>query len=79
MALEVTPEKSLNLDKSMWKDTLMADMEFMKVPIPNGYDWILTDHYGDYMQMPPVEKRVNHEYLQLEPEVPYKEFFSNYQ
>ncbi len=76
MALEVTPEKSLHLDKTMWSETLMADFEFLKVPIPNGYDWVLKDHYGNYMEMPPVEQRINHEYLELEPEVPYKEYFA---
>ena len=76
MALEVDPIRSLHLDKAMWSETLMADMEFLKVPIPNGYDWILKDHYGDYMLLPPVEMRKNHEYLELEPEIPYKEYFS---
>jgi lipopolysaccharide cholinephosphotransferase len=76
MALEVTPARSLHLDKSMWCETIMADMEFLKVPIPNGYDWILHDHYGDYMELPPMEKRINHEYLILEPEIPYVECFS---
>lgn len=75
MALEVTPAESLHLDKTMWSQTIMADMEFMKVPIPNGYDWILTDHYGDYMVLPSEQKRVNHAYLTLEPEIPYKVFF----
>lgn len=78
MALEVDSVRSLHLDKSMWSETFMADMEFVKVPIPNGYDWILTDHYGDYMKLPPVEFRVNHEYLALEPEMPYKEYFGNF-
>ncbi len=76
MALEVDPVRSLHLDKSHWSETIMADLEFMKVPIPNGYDWILKDHYGDYMKMPPMEQRINHEYLELEPEVPYKQFFN---
>lgn len=78
MALEVTPDRSLHLDKTMWSETIMAEMEFMKVPIPNGYDWILTDHYGDYMKLPPEEMRVNHEYLELEPEIPYKEYFGHH-
>lgn len=77
MALEVTPARSLHLDKSMWSETIMHDFEFMKVPIPNDYDWILTDHYGNYMELPPVEMRVNHEYLELEPEIPYKEYFTS--
>lgn len=76
MALELNPTRSLHLDKTMWSETIMADMEFMRVPIPNGYDWILTDHYGDYMKLPPVEMRVNHDYLVLEPEIPYKKYFS---
>lgn len=75
MALELTPSLSLKLDKSMWSETIMADMEFMKVPIPNGYDWILTDHYGDYQELPPMEMRTNHEFLKLEPEIPYREYF----
>ena len=75
MALEVTPARSLHFDKSMWNETIMSDFEFMKVPIPNGYDWILADHYGNYMELPPIEMRVNHEYLVLEPEIPYKEYF----
>ena len=28
-------------------------------PIPEGYDAILTRLYGDYMELPPVEKQVN--------------------
>lgn len=77
MALEVTPDRSLHLDKSMWSETIMADMEFLKAPIPNGYDWILRDHYGDYMELPPVEMRTNHEFLQLDPEIPYKVYFNS--
>lgn len=76
MALELAPNKSLHLDKVMWSETIITDMEFMKVPIPNGYDWILRDHYGDYKKMPPVEMRTNHLYLELEPEIPYINYFS---
>lgn len=75
MAFEVDITRSLHLDKSMWSETLMADMEFMKVPIPNGYDWILADHYGNYMELPPAEMRVNHGHLCLEPDIPYMDFF----
>lgn len=80
MALEMTPARSLHLDKSQWRKTIMADMEFIKVPIPQGYDRILTDHYGNYMDLPPMEKRVNHEYLSFDPDVPYRDFFGeNYE
>ena len=28
-------------------------------PVPNGYDEYLTLAYGDYMELPPVDKRVS--------------------
>ena len=38
------------------------DMPFedIKVKVPVGYDKILRRCYGEYMELPPVEKRVNH-------------------
>lgn len=75
-ALEQTFDRSIRFDKTLWQETLWMDFEFVKVAVPNGFDWILYDHYGDYMQLPPVEQRVNHEYLELEPDIPYKEYFS---
>ncbi|MCC9261040.1 MAG: hypothetical protein K8V75_01535 [Methanobrevibacter woesei] len=32
----------------------------MEANIPNNSDKILTQIYGDYMQMPPEDKRYNH-------------------
>ena len=37
---------------------ILADFEGEKFKIPVGYDEYLTKHYGDYMSMPPEEKRV---------------------
>jgi lipopolysaccharide cholinephosphotransferase len=34
--------------------------EDTQVPVPGDYDTVLTRTYGDYMQLPPVEKRKNH-------------------
>ena len=31
-----------------------------KMYLANNYDEVLTNLYGDYMQLPPVEKRYNH-------------------
>lgn len=42
-----------------WMDeTVELDFGSRKFPCPIGYDALLTAHYGDYMQLPPVEKRV---------------------
>lgn len=40
----------------------LVDMEFedIKVKLPRAYDKILRELYGDYMQLPPKEKRQNH-------------------
>ncbi|WP_234966892.1 LicD family protein [Olsenella urininfantis] len=42
------------------KPLLYLDFEDMKLPFPQGIDTLLKVTYGDYMQLPPVEKRKNH-------------------
>lgn len=38
------------------------------------YDEYLTHMYGDWQQLPPVEKRVSHhDFVQFEPSIPYKQ------
>jgi lipopolysaccharide cholinephosphotransferase len=37
---------------------LWWDFEDVKMPVPVGYDEILTTIYGDYMTPPPEENRV---------------------
>ena len=37
----------------------MVPFEDGQYPIPVGYERYLRKVYGDYMQMPPIEKRVN--------------------
>ena len=34
--------------------------EDIEVLVMNGYDNVLRECYGDYMQLPPEEKRVGH-------------------
>ena len=41
-------------------DVCLMDFEDTKVMVMNGYDEYLRDKYNDYMQLPPVEKRVAH-------------------
>jgi lipopolysaccharide cholinephosphotransferase len=39
---------------------VMFPYEDMEVALPSGYDNYLRQYYGDYMQLPPEEKRVSH-------------------
>lgn len=49
--------------------------EGMQVTAPAEYDKWLTQVYGDYMQLPPVEKRVGHHYTDvIDLERPYTEY-----
>lgn len=44
--------------KMEWfKDTKWVKYEGYDMPIPSGYDQILKAQYGDYMQLPPEDKR----------------------
>ena len=43
--------------KSIFDKTLYTKFEDRVFPIPEGYDLLLRTLYGDYMTLPPVEKR----------------------
>lgn len=44
----------------MWFDSsTMMSFEGMEVRVPSGYDKLLTQVYGNYMQLPPEDKRVS--------------------
>lgn len=43
--------------KEMLSEVIMTDFEDRKFYVPREYDFILKYIYGDYMTMPPVEKR----------------------
>ncbi len=46
--------------KYVFEETIEVDFEDRKYAIPKEYDYILKQLYGDYMSLPPVEKRVIH-------------------
>lgn len=48
-----------SIDTEAMKKTKMVPFEDSKFPVPVGYERYLRKVYGDYMQLPPVEKRMN--------------------
>ena len=46
--------------KAWLQSQVMFPYEDMEVALPSGYDNYLRQYYGDYMQLPPEEKRVSH-------------------
>ena len=53
----VKKEKML---KTVFDGFEYAEFEGKKYKIPKGYDQYLKQQYGDYMKLPPKEKRVFH-------------------
>lgn len=43
-----------------FSDYKFLDFEDIKAKVPVGYDRCLRDTYGEYMTLPPIEKRVSH-------------------
>lgn len=53
----VYPVKKNIFSKEDFSETLFVPFEFITVPIPKGFDHILSMLYGDYHSLPPSEKR----------------------
>lgn len=51
--------------KSDLENTCYHDFEGYKVKIPQNYDVMLRQLYGDYMQLPPEEKRIGHHFYKI--------------
>lgn len=55
--------KNENLPKSCFSKIVKGTFEGIEVPIPNGYDQYLSQLYGDYMKLPPIEKQITHHHF----------------
>ena len=57
-----------------FRSEVMWDFEGLKVPVPVGYERVLTTLYGDYMKFPPKEKRAQwHDGHIIDADVPWRE------
>lgn len=65
----------LEYPREYFSDMLRVSFEDRELPVPVGYDGYLRMAFGDYMQLPPEEKRVNHhEYEYLDMDRPYSDY-----
>ena len=60
--------------KSYLGNGITKDFEYLKLNIPKEYDKLLTLHYGNYMELPPMEKRGVHHSIFFDPEHSYREY-----
>ena len=62
-----------------FSESIPHEYEGYQFQIPVGWDRMLRIKYGDYMQLPPMEKRGNwHSTTIFDPDVPYMEFLEEY-
>ena len=54
------PRMDLEIPEEAFSETIFVEFEGKSFPAPKGFDVYLTELYGNYMQLPPVEKRVTH-------------------
>lgn len=60
-------------DSVDWDEYEEHDFEMLKVRVPKGYHNILTQTYGDYLQIP--DDKTTHEYILFDAQTPYNEYF----
>lgn len=61
--------------KEWFSSAVLKDFEGYKMPVMAGYDQYLTLIFGDYMELPPIEKRVaKHETAYINLNESYKKF-----
>jgi lipopolysaccharide cholinephosphotransferase len=61
-------------DKKDFESTISMPFENIEIPVPVGYDHILTTMYHDYMKFPPIDQRKGKHDVVFEPDIPYKEY-----
>lgn len=61
--------------KEYFLPSITVQFEDINVPIQKNYDEILTEIYGDYMKLPPLDKQVvHHDYVKIDAERPYTDY-----
>ena len=48
------------IDETVFSETMLCAFEKKDYPIPKRYDELLTQYYGDYLTLPPLEEQKTH-------------------
>lgn len=65
--------------KEAFSKAVFLPFEDTQMPVPVGYDAYLRIAFGDYMELPPIEKQVgHHEALYMDLEHPYTRYYEKY-
>jgi len=62
--------------KEVFDSVVWMPFEYTQIPVPVGYDEMLTVQYGDYIKLPPRETWINKHSWEMAPDTPYKEYCS---
>ena len=55
---------SQTVERSVYGEAVFVNFENYKLPVPAKYDFLLRRIYGDYMELPPEEKRgIRHHFV----------------
>lgn len=65
------------LETEWFKRKLLVPFEDMEIPIMSGYDGYLKAIYGNYMELPPEDKRIGHinENIIVKTDEPYQRYY----
>ena len=64
-------------EKNWFDRQIIINFEKLEVPVPVGYDKILKTIYGDYMVMPPKDKRNEQHNTTISVDIPYELYLYN--
>lgn len=65
---------NLMCSEEAYSSAVYVPFEYTQIPVPIGYDEMLTRMFGDYMQMPPEEERTDKHTWEMDLDTPYKEY-----
>lgn len=69
------PYSGHSMEKSIFGNPVLYDFEGRKFFGPEKYDEYLTNEFGDYMKLPPVEQRKSHHsFVYVNLDLPYEEY-----